>query len=131
MTSEELIIEIGTILLRSARRQYGRDWSYSGYVFETVDGDSSGGEKYIYRDTERLEHKFTNEEFDALLAAFKALRISTLVPGDVHWVACKVVAREDGDVQILFEFDDIKRWKIKPQNLDQSFAILVGDVYPQ
>lgn len=126
---EELIIEIGQILKRAAVSQ-AEAWDYAGYMFETKDGNSSSGEMFLFHSGNRLPFRL-GRDMKAITTSFKRLREVTRVDGDDYWIKCLAVLRSDGDMKLLFEFDDWSRWKITPANVDRAFEILVGDVYPE
>lgn len=127
---QNLIIQIGKMLMKSARGS-AESWNYAGYMFETADGLSSGGEVFLYADRKRLEMDLDFDDQDIIIESFKRLREVTHVDGDAYWIKCNVVLRSDGDLRMLFEFDDKARWKITPANVDRAFDILVGEVYPE
>lgn len=130
MLEEDLIVEIGQLLMRSAKGS-APEWDYAGWMFETRDGRSSSGEDFLYRGPERLDFKVNFDDQDKILEAFKRLREVTRVDGDAYWIKCLAVLRRDGDMRLLFEFDDWSRWSITPANVDRSYEILVGEIYPE
>ena len=127
---EDITIQIGQILLRSAKASAER-WDYAGYMFETRDGTSSGGTKFVYNGRERLPLELERTDRRALTDAFKRFREVTRVEGDDYWLKCLAVLRRDGDLKMLFEFDDWSRWSITPANVDRAYEILVGEIYPE
>jgi hypothetical protein len=130
MLEEELIVTLGQILLRNADRTVP-GWEYAGWMFETRDGDSSSGTNFAYAGRRQLNIEFDFDDEDALLEAFKRLREVTRVEGDAYWIKCLAVLRSDGDMRLLFEFDDWSRWSITPANVDRAYDILVGEIYPE
>lgn len=126
---EELITTIGQALMRNAKTS-AAEWDYAGYMFETKDGVSSGGTKFIFHNGTRLPLDLERTDRRALTDSFKRLREVTRVDGDDYWIKCIAVLRSDGDMKMLFEFTDWDRWKISPANVDDAFAILVGDLFP-
>lgn len=127
---EELIIRVGQLLMKSARES-SEAWDYAGYMFETKDGASSGGEDFLFSGSNRLIFDLSFDDQDEIIECFKRLREVTRVDGDDYWIKCLAVLRSDGDMKLLFEFDDWSRWKITPANVDRALEILVGDVYPE
>lgn len=125
---EDLIIEIGRTLKKAAQTQEG-DWDYAGYMFETKDGVSSGGEMFRFHTGKRIPFRL-GRDMKTITTAFKQLREITRVDGDDYWIKVLFVLRSDGEMKFLFEFDDWDRWKITPANVDQAYQILVGDVFP-
>ncbi len=125
---EDLIIEIGRTLKRAAQEQDG-EWDYAGYMFETKDGVSSGGEMFCFRAGVRVPYRL-GRDMKTITTAFKRLREVTRVDGDDYWIKVLFVLRADGEMKFLFEFDDWDRWKITPANVDRAYEILVGDVFP-
>ncbi len=126
---EELIVEIGQRLMKNAKKQT-LDWSYAGYMFQTRDGRSSGGEIFLFNGSNRLEFNLDFDDQDVIIESFKRLREVTRVEGDAYWIKCIAVLRRDGDMKLLFEFNDWSRWSITPANYERAFEILVGEVYP-
>lgn len=106
------------------------EWDYAGYMFETKDGVSSGGTKFLFHNGNRLALDLVREDRRILADSFKQLREMMQVAGDDHWIKCLVVLRSDGDMKMLFEFEDWKHWKIGPTNVNEAYAILVGELYP-
>ena len=51
--------------------------------------------------------------------------------GDDYWIKCLAVLRSDGDLKMLFEFENWDRWKISPANIERTYEILIGDAYPE
>jgi hypothetical protein len=127
--SEDLIIAIGQALMRTARAT-GEPWDYAGWMFETRDGRSSSGTVFQFSGRRQLTLEFSFDDQDLILDSFMALREATHVPGDAHWIKCLAVLRADGEMKLLFEFNDWSRWSITPANVDRSLEILVGDVFP-
>ncbi|MBO6767354.1 MAG: hypothetical protein JJ901_03495 [Erythrobacter sp.] len=125
---EQIIVEIGQILMRSANRS-NPDWDYCGYMFESRDGVSSGGTKFVYANRVRFPLELGRERRQ-ITDAFKSFREVTRVEGDNHWIKCLAVLRKDGDFKMLFEFKDWKRWTISPANVERAYEILVGEIYP-
>ena len=70
------------------------------------------------------------DDQDEVIEYFKRLREVKRVDGDGYWIKCLAVLRSDGDMKVLFEFDNWSRWKMPPANVDHAFEILVGGVYP-
>ncbi|MBO6767353.1 MAG: hypothetical protein JJ901_03490 [Erythrobacter sp.] len=128
-SAQDLAIRIGQILMRNAQAT-SQDWDYCGYMFETADGVSSTGEIFMFSQGKRLPFRL-GRDMKEITNAFKDLRQATLVPGDDPWIKCLAVLRNDGDFQTKFEFDDIKRWSIVPDNVERAYEILVSDVYPE
>lgn len=126
---EDLITAIGQALMRNAKTS-APHWDYAGYMFETKDGVSSGGTKFIFHDGQRLPLDLERADRRTITDSFKRLREVTRVDGDDYWIKCIAVLRSDGDMKMLFEFNDWKRWKISPANVDDAYAILVGEVFP-
>lgn len=126
---EDIIVEIGQILMRNAQKG-GAEWDYCGYMFETQDGASSGGEMFMFHNGNRLPFRLGRDMKD-ITTAFKRFREVTRVEGDDYWLKCLAVLRRDGDFKMLFEFDDWSRWSITPANVDQAYAMLVGEIYPE
>ncbi|RJE86543.1 hypothetical protein [Paracoccus onubensis] len=126
---EKLIIKIGKLLMKSARVS-ATSWDYAGYMFETKDSVSSGGEIFLYAGRDRLVFDLDFDDQDEIIESFKRLREVTHVDGDAYWIKCLVAVRSDGDLKMLFEFDDWSRWKISPTNVDRAYEILVGEIYP-
>jgi hypothetical protein len=129
MLEEDLIITIGQILMRGAKDSVP-DFDYAGWMFETRDGRSSGGTNFAFAGREQLDIDFEYPDQKAILEAFKRLREVTRVEGDAYWIKCIAVLRRDGDMRLLFEFNDWSRWSITPANYERAFEILVGEVYP-
>lgn len=126
---EDLIAAIGQALMRNANASPS-DWDYAGYMFETKDGVSSGGTKFIFHNGQRLPLDLERTDRSTITDSFKRLREVTRVDGDDYWIKCIAVLRADGDMKMLFEFDDWKRWKISPANVDRAYEMLVGEVFP-
>lgn len=127
---QDLIIQIGQVLMRSAKSTTV-NWDYAGYMFETSDGLSSSGEIFLYRRRTRLDFDLDFDDQDKIIESFKRLREVTRVDGDEYWIKCNVVLRSDGDLRMLFEFDNKARWTVTPANVDRAFDILVGEIYPE
>lgn len=128
--SKDFIVNIGRLLMKSGRGS-AESWDYAGYMFETADGLSSSGEIFLYAGRKRLEMALDFDDQDSIIENFKRLREVTHVEGDAYWIKCNLILRSDGDLRMLFEFDDKARWKITPANVDRAFDILVGEVYPE
>lgn len=126
---EDLITAIGQALMRNAKAS-APSWDYAGYMFETKDGVSSGGSKFIFQNGQRLPLDLERTDRRTITDSFKRLREVTRVDGDDYWIKCIAVLRSDGDMKMLFEFNNWKRWKISPANVDDAYAILVGEVFP-
>lgn len=127
-TREQITLDIGKLILKAANTSSDK-WDYAGYVFETMNGVSSSGTKFLYNGSERLSLGLGADQ-KQISQSFKYLREITRVDGDDYWVACKAVLRQsDGDFQMLFEFDDINRWGINPGNAKKAYDILVKDVF--
>lgn len=99
-------------------------------MFETRDGDSSSGEIYLYHNRILLDLDL-GEDARPLRETFKHFREITRVEGDNYWIKCLAVLRHDGELKMLFEFEDWSRWSISPANVERSFEILVGEVFPE
>jgi hypothetical protein len=127
---EDLVHEIGTLLYRAARAS-GAEWDYAGRMFETRDGVSSSGTTFQFHGRTLLDFDMPRDDRLRLTDAFKQLREATRVDGDNYWIKCLVVVRNDGDMRMLFEFRDGKRWSIGPANVDRAFDVLVGEIYPE
>lgn len=126
---EELTSAIKQALMRNAKTS-SPEWDYAGYMFETKDGVSSGGTKFIFHNGARLPLDLERTDRRLVTDSFKKLREETPVDGDKYWIKCIAVLRSDGDMKMLFEFDDWKRWKIGPSNAEHAYEILVGEVFP-
>ena len=123
---EEIIVAVGQLLMRNAKAS-SPAWDYAGYMFETKDGISSGGEDFLFHNGRRIDF----DDQDAIIENLKRLREITRVDGDDYWIKVIFVLRSDGDMKFLFEFEDWNRWKITPANVDRAYEILVGDVFPE
>lgn len=126
---EEIVVEIGQILMRYAK-QTGAAWDYCGYLFETRDGVNRTGQVFMFSDKEPQEFSLSQDR-RLMMDAFKRFREATRVKGDDYWIKCLAVLRSDGDLKMLFEFEDWGRWKSLPANVDRAFEILVGDAYSE
>ncbi|UWR01272.1 hypothetical protein K3729_18495 (plasmid) [Rhodobacteraceae bacterium S2214] len=128
--TEQLITTIGQAIMRSAKTS-APEWDYAGYMFETKDGISSSGTKFIFHDGKRLPLDLDRTGRRAITDSFKQLRSETQIDGDAPWIKCLAVLRRDGDMKMLFEFNDWSRWTISPATVDQAYAILVGEIFPE
>jgi len=133
MTTEaekDTIIKIGKLMLRNARlraeEQLGdpNKWDYAGYVFQ-----EGGGDIFLFHEKEQYSYSFGDMRME-IWDLFVILRDLTRVEGDKPWIKCKAVIRSDGELKMLFEFDDEDKWNITPRNLDRKYDILIGDIFP-
>ncbi len=126
---ERIVVEIGQILMRHAK-QSGADWDYCGYMFETRDGVNCTGQVFMFSEKELQEFNLSQDR-KPMMEAFKRFREVTRVEGADYWIKCLAVLRSDGDLKMLFEFENWDRWKISPANIERTYEILIGDAYPE
>lgn len=126
----DLVHQIGGAILRRANAD-GEAWDYAGWMFETVDGESYGGEAFRFHDGIRLLLNLGTEQRATAKALFRLREITTGDDGK-PWLKClTVVRREDKALKMYFEFEDEARWRIGPQNTERALAVLVGDAFPE
>ncbi|UXM95244.1 hypothetical protein N5853_00885 [Bartonella sp. HY329] len=133
MTIEnDIVNDIGAIMFRSAKQSAFRmsgnedEWDYGVYVFTEGSGDIA-----LYFKKKYISYSFGDELLD-ILNLFENFRDITRVDGDKPWLKCKAAIRKsDRQLKMLFEFDDLKKWSIGPNNLDKQYEILLGDIFPE
>ncbi|UXN06283.1 hypothetical protein [Bartonella sp. HY761] len=131
MTSEQTVIEIGKILFRCAGEYASEElgnfnnWDYAGAIFE-----EGGGAAFLYKNRVLYSYGFRDYQLE-ISNLWRQFRALTQVEGDKPWLKCKAVIRNDGSLQMLFEFDDEDKWSIGPRNIDQMYEIMLGDIFPE
>lgn len=126
----DLVHQIGGAILRRANAD-GEAWDYAGWMFETADGDSYGGEAFRFHDGIRLLLNLGTEQRPTAKALF---RLREITKGDdgKPWIKClTAVRREDKALKMYFEFEDKARWRITPDTAGDALAVLVGDAFPE
>ncbi|WP_338663618.1 hypothetical protein VQH23_00325 [Pararoseomonas sp. SCSIO 73927] len=77
---------------------------------------------YAY-DERRRPIAFTPSRGSGLVELFRELQEATSDPGGRRWAACLVqVRRATGKMTMQYEYDDVDRWKVTPDNLDTMRA---------
>ncbi len=126
----DLIHQIGGAILRRANSD-GEDWEYAGWVFQTMDGQSYGGEVFRFDETTRIPLDIGPEQ-RATGKAFFRLREITADDDGKLWIKClAAVRREDKALRMYFEFDDKQRWSITPANTENARQVLLGEAFPE
>ncbi len=126
----DLVHQIGGAILRRANSD-GEEWDYAGWVFETRDGSSYGGEVFRYNGNTRITLDMGLEQRPTGQAFFR-LREITAGDDGKPWIKClAAVRRADKALRIYFEFQDEKRWRITPANTENARQILLGQAFPE
>lgn len=124
---DEITINIGN-LIGQAANQSAASWDYAAFMFNAK---KKGGSSYLFSEQNRLSLDTANIRKDLRLN-FLRLREITRVDGDNYWIKCLVSVRNrDRQLKVLFEFDDASRWDITPENVHDTFQIIISDIFPE
>ncbi len=122
MTVENnLINEVGRLIITNERYQ-NDDWAVIAIVFDFVGGRESEFGYYF-----RADKSWKPETTKGFACLDKMLELQAVMEKRTgkKWLRALVhIDRAKQDINITFEYDDPKRWEIKPGNLEESVNAL-------